>query len=349
MLVLALIACKARPAGVVHDDAAPATREPLLDAAPDPLAAYPQVDALRTLAIPTTKPRGDEVGPTIAGDLAIVGASGFGFAAIDYARGAVAWTKPAGARLAPPLVHDGNVLLVSDCERYTPVPDGEALLGCLRVVTTTGADVSFVPIHGKGLDAFAADDGPQALYPDLRWVRGAHAVTIDVFTGAARTARATPPPIEVVSRGKRFHITQEDGRIVARGTVPWRTEHRYTAVTGVVTTDGAPLLRIVNLGAYGGVPEAHVIDMDATGSLHAAVARPTPAHALLGFATNERTALALRGEIDFVAGYARNARLVYVHALPRGTRTRVGVAVTDEGVVVFHDGDRITVLPEIGP
>jgi hypothetical protein len=38
-----------------------------------------------------------------------------------------------------------------------------------------------------------------------------------------------------------------------------------------------------------------------------------------------------------------------VHALPRTPRTRVGVAVADEAVVVFHDGDRISVLPGLGP
>jgi hypothetical protein len=348
LLPLALLACgkaKSTPRPVAHD-AAVVIPAPI-DAAPDPLADYPRVDAVRTLAIPTTKPRSDEVGPTIAGDLAIVGGSGFGFAAIDYQRGDIAWTKPAGARLAPPLVHESSIVLVSDCERMLPVPDGERLLGCLRVVTTTGADQSVLPIHGKGLDAFAADTGPQALYDDLRWVRGTHAVRIDLFTGAARPASAAPPPLDVTYRGTRFRISHEDGRIVARGKRAWQTEHRYTAITGVVWADRSPLLRIVNLGTYAGAPEAHVIEMDATGSLHAAVGRPTPGTALLGHATNDHTALALRGDVDFIAGYAANARLVYVHALPPTARTRVGVAVTGDAVVVFHDGDRITVLPAL--
>jgi hypothetical protein len=349
LLLLLLVACKAKAKLVEHDAAVPPPPPPPIDAAPDPLADYPRVDALRTITIPTTKPRGDEVGPTIAGDIAIVGGSGFGFAAIDYVRGGIAWTKPAGAHLAPPLVHDSTILLVSDCERFVPVPDGELLLGCLRVVTTTGADQTLLPIHGKGLEAFAADTGPQALYDDLRWVRGTHAVTIDLFTGAAKAASAVAPPLRVTYRGTKFEIALEGGRVVARGKKAWQTEHRYTAITGVVWADRSPLLRIVNLGAYAGAPEAHVIDMDATGSLRATVARPTPATVLLGYATNHDTALALRGEVDFIAAYAETARLVYVHALPRTSRTRVGVAVTEEAVVVFFDGASISVLPKISP
>lgn len=350
-MLLALASCKGKPAPPPVHDARPAdASRPVDAAAPDPLAGYPQVDAVRTLAIPTTRPRGDEVGPVIAGDLAIVGGSGFGFAAIDYARGAIAWTKAAGPHLAPPLVHETSIILVGDCERPLPVPEGERLLGCLRVVTTTGADQAYLPIHGRGLDAFATATGPQLLHPDLRWVKGDHAVALDLMTGLAKPARANPPPpLSVSYRGTRFDITHEDGKIVARGKKPWRTDHRYTALTGVVWSDRSPLLRIVNVLTSGGFPEAFVIDMDATGSLRAAVARSTPAHAVLGYDTNHDTALALRGDVDFIAGYASNAILMYVHALPRAPRTRVGLAVAPTTVIAFFDGDRIAILPELSP
>ena len=324
------------------------------DAADSVLADLPRVDALRTITIPTTGKRGDEVGPTIANDLAIVGGSAFGFAAIDYARGAVAWTKPAGVHLAPPLVLGSSIVLVGDCARYEPVPDGDVLLGCLRVVTTTGSDEAYLAIHGRDVAAFAASDGAHSLWAAgehvVRWRKGGEAVTIDVLTGLAKRASADPPPLRVVYKGTTWDIAQRDGRIVARGKKPWETEHPYTALLGIVwTSDDAPLVRVANLGTFGGLREAYVIDIDATGSLRAAVARSTPGVALLGHGVSSRgdAALALRTEDGhaYVVGYAANALLLYVYALP--VTERVGVAVADEAVVVFHDGDRVSVLPEL--
>ena len=354
-----LVGCKAKRVEDVPRDATAIVSDAIaaIDAAPAVLAEYPRVDALRTVTIPTAKPGAEGVGPMIAGELAIVGGS-FGFAAIDYQRGGVAWTKPAGAHVAPPLVHGSSIVLVGDCERFEPVPDGEQLLGCMRVVTTTGSDEAFLAIHGRGLDAFATSTGTSALWDAgakaVRWTRGSEAVTIELLTGAAKYANADAPPLDVVYRGTRWAITQRGGKVSARGKKPWETAHPYTAIVGIVwTADGAPLVRVLNLGAYAGAPEAHVIDMDATGSLRAAVARPTPGVALLGsgVSTQGDAAIALRLDSahDFVAAYASNAMLMYVHVLPPAahTRDRVGIAVADDAVVVFHDGDRLSVLPEL--
>ena len=365
VLAIGLLAgCKAKKAQeaqpiVARDASVVVTLDAAVDDAPE-LAGYPRVDAERTVTIPATKARGDEVGPVIANDLAIVGGTAFGFAAIDVRRGGIAWTKPAGAHVAPPLVHGTSIVLVGECERYVPVPDGELLLGCVRVVTTTGSDEAFMPVHGKRseVEAFAASAGAQALWgageTAVRWRKGNEAVTIDLLDGAARRASSEPPPLAITYQGTRWDIAQREGRIVARGKRPWQTEHAYTAVLGTVwTAEGAPLVRVLDLGAYAGTPEAHLIDIDAGGSMRATVARPTPGVALLGHGVSARgdAAIALRGSSgrDFVVGYAANALLVYVHALPRSTRVRahVGVAVAPDAVVVFHDGDRVTILPEL--
>ncbi|HLL25121.1 MAG TPA: hypothetical protein VK427_23460 [Kofleriaceae bacterium] len=362
-----LVGCRdkqpARPAPV-HDagrDAAPpdaAVLWPELD-------GYPRTDAVRSVAIALAKPdepRFDVGGPVLAGELAIVASSQFGFAAIDYRRGEVAWVKPAGAHVAPPLVKGTSIVLVGDCARLVQVPDGEVLLGCLRVVTTTGSDEAYLAIRALPRDAaaFIAAKGEQALWDagerTIRWRKGDQAVAVDVLTGAARPASATTPPLVVTYKRKLWSITQDDGRIVAtgaRGAKSWSTEHPYTAVIGTVWA-GSPLLRIVNLGAFAGAPEATVLDMDATGSLRATFGRPTPGVALLGHAVaaDGETAIAVRLDRslarDVVATYSPTTALVYVWALPAKKRTDpVGVAVANDAVVVFHDGDTLTVLPAL--
>lgn len=350
LLLIALVACKSK-SPPVNEDAAPLARDAtaVIDAAPDDLDGYPRVDAVRTVTLPGTA----TVGPVVANDLALVGGD-FGFAAVDYRRGGIAWTKPAGKQVAPPLVHGSSIVLVGECARYEPVPDGETLLGCLRVVTTTGSDQAFLRIRGRGVEAFAAADGAHALWEAgeraVRWRRGTQAVTIDLMTGIAKPATAEAPPLSVTYRGKTWEIAQRDGRIVASGKHAWRTEHPYTELIGIVwTAEMAPLVRVVNLRAMAGESELHVIDMDATGSLRATVARPTPGIALRAHGVSARGDAALvvrmRDGRDVIAAYAANALLVYVHVLPR-VRGEISVAVADDAVVVIHD-DQLAVLPEL--
>ena len=53
-------------------------------------------------------------------------------------------------------------------------------------------------------------------------------------------------------------------------------------------------------------------------------------------------------ERDFIVGYAANALLMWVYPLPVVPRPdAVGVAVAPDAVVVFHDGDTLTILPEL--
>ena len=103
-----------------------------------------------------------------------------------------------------------------------------------------------------------------------------------------------------------------------------------------------------------GAHEIHLFDVDATGSLHATAARPTPGIALLGWGTSSigDAAIAVRMDRsirrDFVVGYAANAMLMWVYPLPEVPRADpVGVAVAPEAVIVFHDGDTVTILPEL--
>ncbi|HEY5923911.1 MAG TPA: hypothetical protein VIV11_19665, partial [Kofleriaceae bacterium] len=104
-----------------------------------------------------------------------------------------------------------------------------------------------------------------------------------------------------------------------------------------------------------GKPEILVFDIDATGSLHGQVSlSPAPGIGLIGHGIDSvgNVAMAVRLdtslERDYIAGYAANALLVWTYALPRMPRADpVGIAVAHDAVVVFHDGDTFTVLPEL--
>ncbi|MEJ7602507.1 MAG: hypothetical protein WKG01_31735 [Kofleriaceae bacterium] len=324
------------------------------------LDGYPTTQALRVIPVPARVdvPRFEVGGPVLQGDLAVVSSSQIGFAGIDWRRGAVLWTKPSGSHVAPPVLHDDTIVLIGSCLNPPAIPDGERLLGCMRVVTPGGVDLAYLAIRGTRVAEFLGAVGEQTVWSEgaqVRWRRGDAAVAIDLLTGIAKPATATTPPIAVTVGDRAWSIAQLDGRIVATGTRPWRTEQTYTAIVGLVNLPAhTPMLRIANLGEYAKSPEVNVIDIDATGSLRASVARPSPGISLLGLAAapNGDTALAIRLDTslrrDYLAGYAASAHLVWVYPLPPIQRADpVGVAMAPDAVVVFHDGDTLTVLPPL--
>jgi hypothetical protein len=319
------------------------------------LADPPHVEPGGQIALPARpgEPRFDVGGPALIGDIAVVASSQFGFLGVDWRAGHVAWTKPAGEHVAPPLAVSGSFVLIGECLSAQPVKD--TLLGCLRVVAPTGADQGYLAVHGKDVDAFAVEPGDQSLATSgehaVVWTRGDQAVTVDLMTGIA-TKAAGPPPIVV----KAWSLTlDEDGHIHAEGKPSWQTTQSYTKLLGGVYLPGqGPMVRAIRAGAFGGHPEIDVFDIDATGSMHGTVARPAPGIGLLGTAIDAvgDAALAVRLdtslERDYVAGYAANGLLMWVWPLPRQPRPDpVGLAIARDAVVVFHDGDTFTVLPEL--
>jgi hypothetical protein len=362
-------ACKSRPrppppteAGPARD-AAPAQDAGAVDAARPwaRLAALPAVDPVRVIGLPARPdvPRFDVGGPVIAGDVAIISSSQLGFAAIDWRRGVLVWTRPTGLHVAPPIVKAQSAILIGDC--LNPPEVNDTLLGCLRVVTAAGADESYAAIHGTRVDAFAGTPGPQEVWLDgdraVRWRRGEQAVSVDLITGVASPAAAEPPPVHVVYRAHAWDITRTPERIVARerGKPAWQTQHPYTALLGAVyLAEQAPMVRVASVGAFGGQAELNLLDIDATGSLHGQAAFPVPGISMLGAAIDAvgNTAIAVRMDAslrhDFIVGYAANALMMYVYPLPEVPRVDpVGVAIAPDAVLVFHDGDTFTVLPEL--
>src|SRR4051812_37560242 len=83
------------------------------DAFPE-LASITHVDPVRQIALPVKRgvPRFDLGGPVVTGGVAVVASSQFGFLGVDYHDGHIAWSKPAGTRIAPPVIVGGSVVLI---------------------------------------------------------------------------------------------------------------------------------------------------------------------------------------------------------------------------------------------
>lgn len=343
-----------------HGEAPPIVQPPRDAAPPDAAATWPELASLpratgvRTVALPAKSdtPRFETVGPVLAGDdLAIVGSSQFGFAAIDLAAAKLAWVKPAGLHVAPPIVGDASVYLIGDCVSPPAVTD--KLYGCLRTVTKAGADESYVAIHGSG--AFD-EPGTSRTWLDgdrLVWRRGEQTLAIDPLTGAATPWKPPPPPLHVVYKDRAWDVTFEDRKIIARtgGKLAWQTERRYDAFVGAVYLDGqAPMLRVASTSRFGGEADVNVFDVDATGSLHGTVAFPVPGVEVVASgidaAGDATLAIALDERRTYLVGFAATAAILWAYPLPAIPRADpIGIAATQAAVVAFHDGDTVTILP----
>jgi hypothetical protein len=373
LAVVLVTACKSKrdahkgealPVVVASGDAMPADAAAAAQSWPE-LETYPHIQPRHVVTVPSRRdvPRFEVGGPAIVGDVAAVASSQFGFAGVDWRRGLVTWVKPAGAHVAPPLATGTGFVLIGECITPPSVRDTETLLGCMRIVTAAGADEAYVAIHAKTstVATFASAAGMQDVWPDgdhaVRWRRGEAAVSIDLVSGVASPAPITPPPIVVAYKEHRWEIRQVEGRLIAseQGHEAWSTKREYTAILGAVyLPDQSPMIRVANVGAFAGQPEMNLLDIDATGSLHGQAAFPVPGIGLLGFGASSigDVAIAVRIdrsiERDFIAGYAANSLLMWVYPLPVVPRPDpVGVALASDAVVVFHDGDTVTILPEL--
>lgn len=367
LAVVALIAaCRGKQVDPPRDAELPKQR--LADATVDDwteLARFPKVEPVHVVTLPvkTTVPRFDVGGPAITSGTAVVASSQFGFVAVDYLRGQVMWTKPTGLHVAPPLARNGSFVLLGECQQQ-PEMKSDRLLGCVRVVTPTGGDLSFVAVHGhpKAVESFANEPGPQQLWArddhTLLWRRGDRAVLVDQLTGVATPTTTPAPSLDITYKDHSWQIAHGDDGIIRatqKGKPAWNTERAYTELLGAVYLPGqAPMVRVSNVGRFGGVAEMNLMDIDATGSMHGQVAFPVPGIGLVGHAIDSIGDVAIAIQLDrsldhhFIVGYAANALLMWVYPLPRVQRADpIGLAVAPDAVVVFHDGDTLTILPEL--
>lgn len=328
--------------------------------------------AVRVVTLPTRRDalRFTVGGPALVHDTAVVSSSQFGFAAVDWRRGQLMWTKPAGPHVAPPIARGEDFILVGDCVTPPVVPDTHSLLGCARIVTRTGGDQAYLAIHGPtgSLATFAASPGEQMLWLEgdhaVRWKRGEAAVVVDLLSGIATPASTAAPPLVVEYKTKRWAISQIDGKIIAqaKGKDSWKSRGAYGELLGSVhLPESTPMIRMANINSFNGHPELRLLDMDATGSMNGTASwTPVPGFQLLGRAISPVGDAALVVRLDrnikrdYIAAFAASALLIYVTPLPEVLRPDpVGVAIAldeqgfAEAVVAFYDGDQLAVLPNL--
>jgi hypothetical protein len=344
------------------------------------LAGLPRAAAVRAIELPTRidVPRFEVHGPVVSGGVAVVASSQLGFAAIDWKQGKLMWSKPAGSHVAPPLVlASGDLVLLGDCAVPPSLADlgDAALLGCLRVVTSAGVDRSYGAVLGEpALAERMRSPGEQRAWViderHVAWQRGETSATVELATGQAR--RGAPPrsPLVVRYKSTELEISLDDeGALSARklgepsGKKPapvWKAPGRFAALLGTVPGQPyeSPMLRVVRASAVRGVngPTSgayfDVIDLDAMTAAGGQAAFPSPGIQLLGTGggTGAAAALAVRLDRslrrDYVVAYTSSARIAWAYPLPVMMRSDpVGLAIVDDAVLAFHDGDTLTVLP----
>jgi hypothetical protein len=352
-------------------DAAGERAAPAIDAGPygwPELAELPVVEPVARIELRAAgdgPPLAATVGPVVVGDLAIVGTSRIGFVAVDWRAHELAWQRTAGPHVAPPVAHGDGVLLVADCERAPLPPTGSIIVGCWRVVSEIGADQGTGTLHGPAdavqdfVGARGAVDLVRIDEHRLIWRRGEHAVEIDIDAGTAVPAPVAPVPV-IARHGKRewrIAIEDESGVLVARdprGVEQWRTRTTFDAVIGVLPglSHEVPMVRAAKLDGVSGRGMVDLLDVEVTGSRQGQAGALVPGIQILGHAFRPPgdTALAVRLDAsvrhDFIAAHDRHGRLAWVATLPELPRVDpVGLAITEDAVLAFHDGRLLTVLP----
>lgn len=365
VLALALLACKGKRGEEARDDAAPIAKPPA-DAGVDEWAVlerFTKIQPVHVVSLPArvNTPRFDIGGPAITSGIAVVASSQFGFIGVDYNQGKILWSKPAGLHVAPPIGHAGQFILVGECLQQPYAKD--TVLGCVRVVNSTGGDLSYLAIHGgKDVEEFAMEPGTQKLWSKddhtLVWTRGERAVLVDQLTGLATATPVIERPLDIPYKDKTWQILHdEDGiiRATQKGKPAWKTRRSYNELLGAVyLPDQVPMVRLSHAGRFGGFAELVMTDIDATGSMNGQVAVSVPGIGLIGHAIDAIGDVAMAVQLDtsldhhYIVGYAANALLMWVYPLPKVQRAdAIGLAVAPDAVVAFHDGDTLTVLPEL--
>ena len=187
-----------------------------------------------------------------------------------------------------------------------------------------------------------------------------------VMTGVAVPAPVEAPPIGVTYKDRHWDIAarrRQDRRAQQGSKDSWGTDAPVHGVDrhGVVAravADDPRRERQCDVRIPGDPPARHRCDRidERSGRVDAGARHQRCSVTSISPVGDVALAVRLDKSIkrDFIAAYAANALLIYVYPLPEILRADpVGVAIAlddervPEAVVVFHDGDMVTILPPL--
>lgn len=318
----------------------------------------------------------DAHGPILIDGVAIVAASGIGAMGVDLARGEILYQRAQGSHVPLPVpIAPDQLLTVGDCLSPVDVPKGAELIGCYTVLALRDpAAYGAGSLIASPADAAALGGGSTALAVTgrtaylgrsdgwIRWELG------DPPRGEAR-ATAVPrrdvpehagsPSLTVGEGDDRVELWSVDDVLELRYHDPSLISDR-SAVKDISSAPGA-------LGAISDDPRAarafrlpqgeaaiqpvviHVdgLELRELGTAMPGISLLAAAHGVRGYAIAVRLDATLQH--DYVAALTADGRVAWVYELPAppggGRAQPVGLAMTDQLVVVFHDAVAVAALP----
>lgn len=363
-----------KDAAVIAPDAA--ARAPVADDWPA-LAQMPRAHPRWTTHAPLASPDAaaiDVHGPLIVDGSAVVSGSQLGVVGVEVASGAVRFQRPDTGRVAPPVALGDDLFTVGDCADPVDAKPGDVVVGCYSVLDASAqSDHGAGSIVAAGQDAKQLGTGPTMLRihdrtaylgRDTGWLTWTIA---DPPRGEARATavpqKEVPAPPEwssiILDGGTRDMVTLavHDSVLVIAYANPDLVADRQAVrdfASGVGSLAEIAPRQVRGFQKVYGQDAIQPVVVHVDGLELDTLGAPLPGISILGAAQSARgftVAVRLDATLqhDYVAAVTADGQLAWVYPLPpppgAGRSLPVGVAMTDDAVVVFFDGQILAALP----
>jgi hypothetical protein len=372
----ALGACRGKGGKKPPRDAAPVIAADAGATATTPLAAMPKARPRWTVTLDAAPvPAIDVHGPILVGDAALVAGSAIGITGIDTKTGTILTRRAAAGSVGIAPIDDERALAIGNCTDAIKPPRGDALVGCYVVMdahheAVYGAGSIVAPakdaaqLGGGATTLFVAAGPPRLVFvgrddPDAPWLRF---VLADPPRGEVPAEAIEPRDVPTGARAP--HVSLPAGQLWVVDDVLEVRHHDPDALSNrssVMNVAAAPgalhALDDDRVRAFRLVPgeraiQPAIIDpstlaLDDLGTAVPGIDLLAAAHGAKGYAVAVRLDTSLTN--DYIAAFTVDGTLSYAYPLPPppsgGRALPVGIAMTDDAVVVFHDGTTVSALP----